>query len=42
MARNRPKDPPKKPEAAPFFLPTVGDISGGFKFDDVENEGEEP
>ncbi|CAM9844867.1 unnamed protein product, partial [Hapterophycus canaliculatus] len=22
-ARNRPKEPPKKPEAAPFFLSTV-------------------
>ncbi|KAF7990414.1 hypothetical protein HCN44_000219 [Aphidius gifuensis] len=29
--RNKPKDPPKAPEAAPFFLPTIPSLE--FKFD---------
>lgn len=29
--RNKPKDPPKAPEAAPFFLPTIPSLD--FKFD---------
>ncbi|KAH7729523.1 Utp21 specific WD40 associated domain containing protein [Aphelenchoides avenae] len=30
--RNKPLEPPKKPEAAPFFLPTVGTLDG-FSFE---------
>uniref|UniRef100_A0A914XT60 Small-subunit processome Utp21 domain-containing protein n=1 Tax=Plectus sambesii TaxID=2011161 RepID=A0A914XT60_9BILA len=30
--RNKPKEPPKKPKAAPFFLPTVATLEG-FAFD---------
>ncbi len=32
-ARNRPLQPPKKPEAAPFFLPTVPGLEGRPVFD---------
>lgn len=35
--RNKPKEPPKKPKSAPFFLPTV-DTLGGFHFDKKELE----
>ena len=31
--RNKPIAPPKKPEAAPFFLPTVANASGATTFD---------
>lgn len=31
--RNRPTQPPKKPEAAPFFLPTVAGLAGEPTFD---------
>jgi WD40 repeat protein len=31
--RNKPIQPPTKPEAAPFFLPTVGSVSGSTVFD---------
>lgn len=34
--RNKPIEPPKKPETAPFFLPTVKGLQ--FKFDTDENE----
>ncbi|XP_015881797.3 uncharacterized protein LOC107417678 [Ziziphus jujuba] len=38
--RNKPIEPPKKPENAPFFLPTLPTISGeiSFKLGDSENE----
>ena len=26
--RNKPKEPPKKPKLAPFFLPTVANVQG--------------
>ncbi|XP_054800257.1 uncharacterized protein LOC129304574 [Prosopis cineraria] len=32
-ARNKPIEPPKKPEKAPFFLPTVPSISGEILFE---------
>ena len=32
QARNRPKEPPKLPPAAPFFLPTVPDFTGQPQF----------
>ena len=31
--RNKPIAPPTKPQAAPFFLPTVGSVSGETVFD---------
>lgn len=31
--RSRPIEPPKKPEAAPFFLPTVPGLEGNPVFD---------
>lgn len=35
--RNKPIEPPKKPEAAPFFLPTVGTLDGfTFEADDAK------
>ena len=42
-ARNRPLEPPKKPEAAPFFLPTLPTLDGRPTFDVVveDEEGEE-
>ena len=46
-ARNRPLEPPKKPEAAPFFLPTLPTLDGRPTFEigtadgDDENGGEE-
>eukprot|EP01026_Neomeris_dumetosa_P057875 TRINITY_DN5350_c0_g1_i1.p1 TRINITY_DN5350_c0_g1~~TRINITY_DN5350_c0_g1_i1.p1 ORF type:complete len:444 (+),score=58.54 TRINITY_DN5350_c0_g1_i1:3-1334(+) len=36
--RNKPKEPPKKPEAAPFFLPSVPNFQGSVKFDTEEQE----
>lgn len=40
QVRNKPIEPPKKPENAPFFLPTLPTISGeiSFKLGDSENE----
>lgn len=32
-ARSKPLQPPKKPEAAPFFLPTVATLAGNPTFD---------
>jgi U3 small nucleolar RNA-associated protein 21 len=29
-SRNKPKEPPKKPESAPFFLPTTGGLNPAF------------
>jgi U3 small nucleolar RNA-associated protein 21 len=37
--RNRPTQPPKKPEAAPFFLPTVAGLEGTPVFDTSAAEG---
>ena len=34
--RNKPKEAPKVPKMAPFFLPTISDVNG-FKFD-LSNE----
>ena len=31
--RNKPIMPPTKPAAAPFFLPTIADVSGETQFD---------
>lgn len=33
--RNKPKQPPKKPESAPFFLPTISSIDMKFDFSDI-------
>ena len=30
--RNKPKEPPKKPKSAPFFLPTVAGLETKFDF----------
>uniref|UniRef100_A0A0D9WSJ9 WDR36/Utp21 C-terminal domain-containing protein n=1 Tax=Leersia perrieri TaxID=77586 RepID=A0A0D9WSJ9_9ORYZ len=35
--RNKPIDPPKKPEKAPFFLPTVPSLSGEILFEPAAN-----
>jgi U3 small nucleolar RNA-associated protein 21 len=42
-ARNRPTEPPKKPEAAPFFLPTLPTLDGRptFAVDEEEGGGED-
>jgi len=32
QVRNKPTAPPKKPEKAPFFLPTVPSLSGDHQF----------
>ena len=37
--RNKPVEPPKKPEAAPFFLPTVPSLAGRPVFAVVSGEG---
>lgn len=39
-ARNRPLEPPKKPEAAPFFLPSLPTLDGRPTFE-IEEDGEE-
>ncbi|CAA0393660.1 unnamed protein product [Arabidopsis thaliana] len=41
-ARNKPIEPPKKPEKAPFFLPSIPSLSGDilFKANDSEADGE--
>lgn len=33
QVRNKPIDPPKKPEKAPFFLPSAPSLSGDILFD---------
>ena len=33
--RNKPKEPPKAPEAAPFFLPTIPSLEPKFDFSDI-------
>lgn len=33
--RNKPKEPPKAPEAAPFFLPTIQSLTPKFDFSDI-------
>ncbi|XP_058788671.1 WD repeat-containing protein 36 [Phymastichus coffea] len=35
--RNKPKEAPKVPKAAPFFLPTVAGLQTKFDFSDVQN-----
>ncbi|XP_076239663.1 WD repeat-containing protein 36 [Calliopsis andreniformis] len=35
--RNKPKEPPKAPENAPFFLPTIPSLDLKFDFSDVKN-----
>ncbi|CAL7933946.1 unnamed protein product [Xylocopa violacea] len=35
--RNKPKEPPKAPENAPFFLPTIPSLELKFDFSDVQN-----
>lgn len=35
--RNKPKEPPKAPENAPFFLPTIPSLEMKFDFSDVNN-----
>lgn len=49
QARNKPIEPPKKPEKAPFFLPSIPSLSGEISFkpsestndEDAENDREE-
>ncbi|KAM0966851.1 hypothetical protein FF1_022589 [Malus domestica] len=36
--RNKPIEPPKKPERAPFFLPSIPSFSGEILFTGLENE----
>ena len=36
--RNKPKEPPKAPKSAPFFLPTVPGIDVKFAIDNEETE----
>ncbi|XP_043480931.1 WD repeat-containing protein 36 [Leptopilina heterotoma] len=38
--RNKPKEPPKAPEAAPFFLPTIPSLEPKFDFSDVTTSKE--
>lgn len=38
--RNKPIEPPKKPEAAPFFLPTVPSVEGRPVFPELTQEAE--
>lgn len=40
-ARNKPVEPPKKPEQAPFFLPSIPSISGEILFDPGESVDQE-
>eukprot|EP00117_Sycon_ciliatum_P046757 scpid15153/ scgid33462/ WD repeat-containing protein 36; T-cell activation WD repeat-containing protein len=39
--RNKPKEPPKKPEAAPFFLPTVSGLETTFDLSAVQAREDE-
>lgn len=43
QVRNKPIEPPKKPEKAPFFLPSVASLSGEVLFNpsDLANEEKE-
>ena len=36
--RNKPKEPPKAPKAAPFFLPTVAGLEPKFAVDNVDED----
>ncbi|CAL5330714.1 unnamed protein product [Camellia sinensis] len=40
-ARNKPIEPPKKPEQAPFFLPSILSLSGEILFKPIESANEE-
>ncbi|KAF5952358.1 hypothetical protein HYC85_010302 [Camellia sinensis] len=40
-ARNKPIEPPKKPEQAPFFLPSIPSLSGEILFKPIESANEE-
>ena len=40
-AKNKPKAPPKKPKAAPFFLPTIPGLATQFDLSAVEKDAEE-
>ena len=40
-AKNKPKAPPKKPKAAPFFLPTIPGLSTQFDMSAVEKAAAE-
>ena len=40
-AKNKPKAPPKKPKAAPFFLPTIPGLSTQFDLSAVEKAAAE-
>ncbi|KAJ0250207.1 Transducin family protein / WD-40 repeat family protein [Hirschfeldia incana] len=42
-ARNKPIEPPKKPEKAPFFLPSIPSLSGDivFKSNESDDDGED-
>lgn len=39
--RNKPKEPPKQPEKAPFFLPTLPGVEQRFAVDDVQKAKED-
>ncbi|KAL2478321.1 transducin family protein/WD-40 repeat family protein [Forsythia ovata] len=41
IARNKPIEPPKKPENAPFFLPSIPSLSGEILFNPSKSAGEE-
>lgn len=36
--RNKPKEPPKKPKAAPFFLPTIAGVEAKFDLSKTDEE----
>lgn len=38
--RNKPKEPPKVPKAAPFFLPTIAGLQPNFDIQDDKEEGD--
>lgn len=38
--RNKPKEPPKVPKAAPFFLPTIAGLQPKFDIQDNKEEGD--
>lgn len=40
QVRNKPIEPPKKPEKAPFFLPSVPSLSGEILFTPSEANGD--
>ena len=40
-AKNKPKAPPKKPKAAPFFLPTIPGLATQFDLSAVEKAAAE-